>query len=144
MQKTGLTINSFFLVLSGLKKSFTLDVMTRGTQQPSSCVLGHFRHGDEQSNNRTTNRVILEQASSWPMWEGSLLQYWTRIVEFFSVMTKSKQLVWSFERAHEKASTPGSDSFCITWMESLKPGHSNSGSNQYITLSLFFSSICYD
>ena len=30
MQKTGWTINSFFLVLSGLKKSFTLAVITRG------------------------------------------------------------------------------------------------------------------
>ena len=31
-----------------------------GSQQPFSCGLGHFRHGD---NNRTNNQVILEQAS---------------------------------------------------------------------------------
>ena len=43
-----------------------------GSQQPFSCVLGHFRHGDEESNNWTTSQVILEQASSWPVWEGSL------------------------------------------------------------------------
>ena len=30
MQKTGWTIHSFFLVLSGLEKSFTLDMITRG------------------------------------------------------------------------------------------------------------------
>ena len=50
MQKTGWTIHSFFLVLSGLEKGFTLDVITRG----QSCVLGHFRHGATQLNKRTT------------------------------------------------------------------------------------------
>ena len=29
----------------------------RGSQKPFSCVLGHFRHGDNQTNNRTTNWV---------------------------------------------------------------------------------------
>ena len=38
MQKTGWTIHSSFLVLSSMK--------------PFSCVLGHFRHGDEQTNKR--------------------------------------------------------------------------------------------
>ena len=42
-----------------------------GRQQPFSCVLGHFRHGHEQTN----NGVNLVQACSWPVWEGSLLQY---------------------------------------------------------------------
>ena len=28
-----------------------------GSQKPISCVLGHFRHGDNQTNNRTTNWV---------------------------------------------------------------------------------------
>ena len=46
----------------------------RGSQQPFSSVLGHFRHGDEQTNERTNNQVILVQACSWPVWEGSLLQ----------------------------------------------------------------------
>ena len=40
------------LVLSSLEKSFTLDVITRGSQHPFSCVLGHFRHGDERTNNQ--------------------------------------------------------------------------------------------
>ena len=42
-----------------------------GSQQPFFCVLGHFRHGHEQTN----NRVILVQACPWPVWEGSLLQF---------------------------------------------------------------------
>ena len=39
-----------------------------GSQKRFSCVLGHFRHGD----NRTTNRLILMQTCSWPVWEGNL------------------------------------------------------------------------
>ena len=31
-------------------------------------------HGDEPTSKQTSNRVILEQACSWPVWEGSLLQ----------------------------------------------------------------------
>ena len=46
-----------------------------GSQQPFSCVLGHFQHGDEQTNERTNNQVILVQACSWPVWERSLLQF---------------------------------------------------------------------
>ena len=61
MQKTGWTIHSSFLVLYGLEKGFTLDVTTRGSQQPFSCVLGHLRYGD---NKQTNNQVILVQACS--------------------------------------------------------------------------------
>ena len=50
MQKTGRTNYSTFLVWFGLERRLTVDVISRGqsTQQPFSCVLGHFRHGDEQ------------------------------------------------------------------------------------------------
>ena len=51
------------VLLSGLKKGFTLDVITRG-QSTTRSVLGHFRHGDEQSNKQPNNQVILEQACS--------------------------------------------------------------------------------
>ena len=33
------------------------------TQEPFSCAFGHFHHGDNQTN----NKVILEQACSWPV-----------------------------------------------------------------------------
>ena len=42
MQKTGWTIHSFFLVLSGLKKSFTLDVITRGQSTTIFLCIGPF------------------------------------------------------------------------------------------------------
>ena len=42
MQKTGWTIHSFFLVLSGLKKSFTLDVITKGQSTTISLCIGPF------------------------------------------------------------------------------------------------------
>ena len=45
------------------KRVSPLDVITRGSQQPFSCVLDHFRHGD----NQTTNWVILMQACSCPV-----------------------------------------------------------------------------
>ena len=62
MQKNAWTKYSSFLVW---KKSFTLDVWSLGgTQQPFSCELGHFRHGDNQPNKQTNNQLILEQASS--------------------------------------------------------------------------------
>ena len=41
-----------------------------GSQQQFSCVFGHFGHGHKQP----TNRLILVQACSWTVWEGSLLQ----------------------------------------------------------------------
>ena len=37
------------------------------SQQLFFCVFSHFRHGDKQMNNQPTNRVILEQACSWPV-----------------------------------------------------------------------------
>ena len=40
-----------------------------GSQQPFSCVLGHFPHGDKQTNERTNNQMILVQACSWPVWD---------------------------------------------------------------------------
>ena len=73
MQKTGWTIHIFFLVLSGLKKSFTLDVITRGQSITIFLCIGPFLAW-WQTNDRPNNQVILEQACSWPMWEGSLLQ----------------------------------------------------------------------
>ena len=42
MQKTGWTIHSFFLVLSGLKKSFTLDVITRGQSTTIFLCIGPY------------------------------------------------------------------------------------------------------
>ena len=39
-----------FLCLVWPGKGFILDVITRGSQQPFSCVLGHFRRGDERTN----------------------------------------------------------------------------------------------
>ena len=73
MQKTGWTINSFFLVLSGLKKSFTLVVITRGQTTTIFLCIGPFLAWWWKTK-QTNNRVILVQACSWPVWEGSLLQ----------------------------------------------------------------------
>ena len=42
MQKTGWTNHSFFLVLSGLKKSFTLDMITRGQSTTIFLCIGPF------------------------------------------------------------------------------------------------------
>ena len=68
MQKTGWTINSFFLVLSGLKKSFTLDVITRGQSTTIFLCIGPF-YAWWQTNKRTNNQMILVQACSWPVWD---------------------------------------------------------------------------
>ena len=73
MQKTGWTIHSFFLVLSGLKKSFTLDVITRGQSTTIFLCIGPFSAW-WRTNKQTNSQVILVQACSWPVWEGSLLQ----------------------------------------------------------------------
>ena len=48
MQKTGWTIHSPFLVLFGLKKNFTLDVITRGQATTIFLCIGPFWHGHEQ------------------------------------------------------------------------------------------------
>ena len=50
MQKTGWTIHSFFLVLSGLKKSFTLDVITRGQSITIFLCIGPFLVTNERTN----------------------------------------------------------------------------------------------
>ena len=42
MQKTGWTIHSPFLVLFGLKKNFTLDVITRGQATTIFLCIGPF------------------------------------------------------------------------------------------------------
>ena len=68
MQKTGWTIHSFFLVLSGLKKSFTLDVITRGQSTTIFLCIGPFSAW-WQTNERTNNQMILVQACSWPVWD---------------------------------------------------------------------------
>ena len=81
MQKTGWTIHSSVLVLSGLKKSFTLDVITRGQSTTIFLCIGAFF--GVVTNNQTTNRVILVHACSWPEWEGSLLQYLYLSMYFF-------------------------------------------------------------
>ena len=67
MQKAGWTIHSFFLVLSGLKKSFTLDMITRGQSTTIFLCIRPFSawwHPNKQSNNQP---VILGQACSWPV-----------------------------------------------------------------------------
>ena len=53
------------LVWSGKGFHFGCD-HSGGYQQPFSCVLGHFWHGDEQTNKnkQTNNQVILVQACS--------------------------------------------------------------------------------
>jgi len=70
MQKTGWTIHSIFLVLSGPKKSFTLDVITWGQSTTIFLCIRPFSAWWRTND----NQVILEQACSWPVWEGSLLQ----------------------------------------------------------------------
>ena len=63
-QNAGWTSHSSFLALSGLENGFTITMALGGNQQPFSCVLGHFWHGDERTNKQTNNRVILVQACS--------------------------------------------------------------------------------
>ena len=51
-----------------------------GLWPPFSCVLGHFWHGDNQPTNQPNKQpTILVQACSWPVWEGSLLQFLVRV-----------------------------------------------------------------
>ena len=52
MQNTGQLFLTLVLVSSGKEYPFLMDVIVRGSQKPFSCVLGHFRHGD----NRTPNQ----------------------------------------------------------------------------------------
>ena len=66
MQKTGWTIHSFFLVLSDLKKIFTLDVITRGQSITIFLCIGPFLAWWQPSN-QPNNRVTLVQACSWPV-----------------------------------------------------------------------------
>ena len=49
---------------------------TGWSQRLFVCVFSHFWHGDKQPNNQPNKQpgVILEQAWSWPVWEGCLLQ----------------------------------------------------------------------
>ena len=44
-----------------------------GTQKTFSCALGHFQHGEERTNKRTTRWSQCKPALK--QWEGSLLQY---------------------------------------------------------------------
>ena len=71
-----------------------------GSQQPFFCVFGHFQHGDEQTNKRTNNRVILVQACPWPVWEGSLLQYDDMMTIIWGQDGKDKLPVWYAFRKH--------------------------------------------
>ena len=75
MQKTGWTNHSSFLVLSGLEKGFTLDLITSGQSTTIFLCIGPFLAWWLVTNKRTNHQVILEQACSWPVWEGSLLQF---------------------------------------------------------------------
>ena len=61
MQKTGWTIHSFFLVLSGLKKSFTLDMITRGQSTTIFLCIGPF------SAWRQTNEQPGDPSASLPL-----------------------------------------------------------------------------
>ena len=61
---------SSFLVWSDPEKGLTLYVITRdGSYQPFSCGLGHFQHGDNQTNERpigwSKSKPALDQ------WEGN-------------------------------------------------------------------------
>ena len=85
MQKTGWTNPSFFLVMQtshcdGLIWSgFFLWLWS----------LWHFGMvTNNQLTNQPTNQVILEQASCWPVWEGSLLQL-QRIQSYIKMWIRS-------------------------------------------------------
>ena len=72
MQKTGWTIHPFSWSCLVWKRVSLWTWSRGGSQQPFSWVLGHFWRGDKRPN----NWVILEQAYPWPVWEGSLLQFY--------------------------------------------------------------------
>ena len=55
MQKTGWTIHSFFLVLSGLKMSFTLNVITGGQSTTIFLCIGPFSAWWRQTNKQPWN-----------------------------------------------------------------------------------------
>ena len=48
MHKTDLANYSSFLVWSRLKRVSPMDVITMGSQQPFSCKLDHFWHGENE------------------------------------------------------------------------------------------------
>ena len=75
MQKTGWTNHFSFLVLSGLKKGFTLDVITRGQSTTIFLCIGLFSAWWQ------TNKQTYKRPTRWSQckpaldqWEGSLLQ----------------------------------------------------------------------
>ena len=81
LQKAGLTNHSSFLVLSGLKMSFTLNVITRGQSTTIVLCIGPFLAW-WQTNERTTRwsycRPALDQ------WEGSLFAILHRSPHFYN------------------------------------------------------------
>ena len=72
---------SCFLVLK-LEKGFTLDVITRGQSTTILLCIGPFL-AKWRTTKQTNNRVILVQASSWPVCEGSLL-----LKDLHNILTK--------------------------------------------------------
>ena len=85
LQKTGWTILSLSWSFLVWKRVSLWMWSLGGSQQPFFLCFGPFSTW-WKPNERTTNQVILVQACSWPVWEGSLLQnvdsHW-----FYSVTT---------------------------------------------------------
>ena len=55
-----------------------------------SCVWDHFQDGDKGTPEHPHNRVILEQACSWPLRRPSFALYYFRLKDWF----KGKGLLW--------------------------------------------------
>ena len=121
MQKTGCgwTIHfSFLVLLSGLKKGFTLDVITRG-QSTTRSVLGHFRHGDEQKKKRPTRWSWCKPALD--QWKGRWLVkhihgHWSLLAKSYTNLcstTFKEKLVHSPQGAPELTSVNFED---LSWV----------------------------
>ena len=108
IQKTGWTKNSsllatwmyygdglvwYVLVRSG-KGFLPMDVITKAQSTAISCVWDHFWEGDKGTPEHPHNRVILEQACSWPLRRPSFALYYFRLKDWF----KGRGLLWILTR----------------------------------------------
>ena len=102
MQKTGWTINFFFLVLSGLKKSFTLDVITRGQSITIFLCIGPFLawwQTNEQTNKqpgdpRASLLLTNVRRQSFAMSSSVKLQLGLRISIHVLLIKRSFVYIW--------------------------------------------------
>ena len=88
-------LDQLFL-FSGLEKVSPWMWPLGGSQQPFSCILGHFRHGDTQPNKQTNNQSIQEQACSLPLRRRTTYNYahlrsWKYIFAEEKKTTKEKE-----------------------------------------------------